>query len=410
MAKIIGPFHQLLTLESLPLRGKISNDKLEIITNGAVLTQDDKIVQVGDYDTLLKTHSGSIQDHTSLTGKLIGLPGFIDAHTHICFGGSRHKDFSSRNSGSSYQEIAAKGGGIWDTVTQTRNASAHELFEATKARAQQLLDNGITTAEVKSGYGLRIDQELKQLKCVQEVNNNLPIDLVATCLAAHINPKDFEGSNEDYLEYILHEIVPAIKTDNLAGRFDIFVEQGAFTVEEARKYLIQLKNLGFDITIHGDQFTTGGSKLAAELGALSVDHLEHSGEKEIEILSKSHTVATVLPGASLGLGEPFAPARQLLDSGAILAIASDWNPGSAPMGNLLTQAGILSSFEKLSDAEVFAGITFRAATALGINDIGRIKNGFMADIIGFEAEDFREILYHQGQLSPKYVWKKGNKV
>jgi len=199
-------------------------------------------------------------------------------------------------------------------------------------------------------------------------------------------------------------LLPQIRTEQLSQRVDIFVEQSAFGLAESRQFLQKAKALGFDLAVHADQFTAGSSTLAVELGALSADHLEASTEKEIHALAQSDTVAVVLPGASLGLGEPFAPARKLLDAGACVAIASDFNPGSAPMGDLLTQAAILATYQKLNTAEVLAGLTFRAAKALKLREIGRVEVGYTADLQGYACADFREILYQQGRLKPYGVW------
>ena len=233
------------------------------------------------------------------------------------------------------------------------------------------------------------------------------MDLVATCLAAHTIPRDFKGSGAQYLDMLGEELLPLLLQEELTRRLDIFVEQGAFSPREAESYLRKGKSMGFDLTVHADQFTTGGSEVAIRCGALSADHLEASGPDEIGALAGSDVVATALPGASLGLGCGFTPARALLDAGACLAIASDYNPGSAPMGDLLTQAAILGTFEKLSNAEVLAGITSRAAAALGFADRGRLLPGMLADLVVFPADHFNEILYHQGQLRPSAVWKRG---
>jgi len=201
-----------------------------------------------------------------------------------------------------------------------------------------------------------------------------------------------------------------LQAEKLCHRIDAFVEKSAFTPQEITPYLEKAKQLGFDLTIHADQFSCGGSQVAVALGARSADHLEASGEVEIQALAQSSTVAVALPGASIGLGMAFTPARKLLDQGAILAIASDWNPGSAPMGDLLAQASILATFEKLSTAEVLAGITFRAADALGLTDRGKLTTGQLADFILFPTADYREILYQQGKMKPVGVWKKGENV
>ncbi len=308
------------------------------------------------------------------------------------------------------RQIAAAGGGIWDTVTKTRDATFEDLLGNTKERIGQLLQRGITTLEIKSGYGLNIESELKMLRVIKKVNENLPVDIVPTCLAAHIIPHDFNGDSSAYLEQILTVLLPQVLDEQLARRVDIFIEQGAFEEKKAVNFLQKAKSMGFDCTVHADQFTTGGSRAAIAAGAASADHLEASGDEEIRALAASPVSAVVLPGASIGLGTAFAPARKLLDAGASLAIASDWNPGSAPMGDLLTQSAILGACEKLSMTETFSGITFRAAHALRLDDRGVLKPGMPADFTAFPTKDFREILYHQGQMQPVAVWKRGIKI
>jgi imidazolonepropionase len=268
------------------------------------------------------------------------------------------------------------------------------------------LQEGVTTCEVKSGYGLSVEAELKMLEAIKQVADNQAIDLITTCLAAHICPPEF-ADQKDYLNYILEHLLPEIQRLNLSKRVDIFVEETAFSEEYAKYYLLLAQEMGFSIAIHADQFSTGGSALAVEVGAVSADHLEASTEREMDSLAKSNTVAVVLPGASLGLGMAFAPARQLLDKGCCVAIATDWNPGSAPMGDLLMQAAVLGASQKLSTAEVFAGITYRAAAALELNDRGVLSPDYQANMIAFATNDYREILYQQGKLKPKFVWKRG---
>ena len=405
---LIGPFRQVVTLADAPLRGAIKNDELVIIENAGIVSKDGVIQEIGDYEELSAKYSEAPAWY--INEEMIAFPGFVDAHTHLCFGGSRHLDYSARNEGVSYLEIARRGGGIWDTVLKTRKASSTDLYERAALRLIQCARNGVTTVEVKTGYGLNVEDEIRMLEVIQTLDEESPLDVVSTCLAAHIKPKDFEGGNEEYLSYLASKLLPIIKEKDLTERVDIFVEEDAFTVSQSRKYLEQAKELGFHITIHGDQFSPGGSGLAIEIGAQSVDHLEASGSAEIEALSKSEVVATVLPGASLGLGIGFSPARKLLDAGACVAIASDWNPGSAPMGDLLTQAAILGAYENLTDAEVFAGLTFRAAKALGLEDRGRLGAGFIADVCAFETSDYRKVLYHQGQLKPRHLWKNGTMI
>lgn len=405
---LIGPFSQIITMANLPLKGAIKDEQLPIKKNAGILISDEKIVEINDYKTLASNYPNA--NLHEFKEPCVALPGFIDSHTHICYGGSRARDYAMRNAGISYLEIAKAGGGIWDTVTQTRKATQNELEALTVKRANTHLNNGVTTIEVKSGYGLSVTEELKMLRAIKAANTKTKADLVSTCLAAHIFPKDYNGSIEDYLKEATETLFPLIKKEQLANRVDAFIEDSAFTSENIKPYFKKAQELGFSITVHADQFSTSGSQTAIDFNAVSADHLEASTEKEIELLAKSNTIATALPGASIGLGCAYTPARQLLDSGACVAIASDHNPGSAPMGNLLTQAAILGTFQKLSNTEVLAGITYRAAAALELKDRGQLQPNFMADIVAFQTNDYREILYQQGELKPSKVWKKGKLI
>ena len=406
--KLIGPFRQVVTLANIPLRGKLSDEQLEIITDGGILVNDNKIEKIGNFETL-KSENQNIEID-EIEGEQIALPAFVDSHTHICFGGNRANDFAMRNAGKTYLEIAESGGGIWSSVQHTRNASEEELLKTLLERINILISLGITTIEVKSGYGLDVENELKMLRIIKKAQSQTQATLVPTCLSAHLKPRDFEGDNKAYLDYILNEILPKVKEENLSNRVDIFIEKSAFQPEESKEFLLKTKDLGFEITVHADQFTPGSSRIAVEVGAQSADHLEATIDEDIEFLAQSNTVATALPGASLGLGEKFTPARKLLDAGAILAIASDWNPGSAPMGNLITQASILATYEKLTTAEVLAGMTFRSAFALGLEDRGRLENGLKADFVTFKTDNFQNILYNQGSLKAENVFIDGAKV
>lgn len=405
--KLIGPFKQVITLANLPLRGKLSDEQLEIIPDGGILLNNGKIHQIGNFEALQSDYQDIEID--VIQGEQIALPAFTDSHTHICFGGNRANDFAMRNAGKTYLEIAESGGGIWSSVQHTRNASEQELLKTLLERIDFLISLGITTIEVKSGYGLDVENELKMLRTIKEAQQKTKATLVPTCLSAHLKPRDFDGSNEEYLQYILTEILPQVKEEDLARRVDIFIEKSAFQPEESKAFLLETKKLGFEITVHADQFTPGSSRIAVEVGAKSADHLEATVDDDIDFLAKSETVATALPGASLGLGEKFTPARKLLDAGAILAIASDWNPGSAPMGNLITQASILATFEKLTTAEILAGITFRSAYALGLEDRGKLEKGFKADFVTYKTDNFQNVLYNQGSLKAHDVYIDGQK-
>lgn len=406
--KLTGPFKQLITLNNLPLKGKLNDESLEIISNGGILTENGKILEVSDFDFLKQKFPNSEID--LIENEQIALPAFTDAHTHICFGGNRANDFAMRNAGKTYLEIAESGGGIWSSVQHTRQASEDDLVNGILERINILLSQGITTIEIKSGYGLNVDEELKMLRTIKKAQDLTKATLVPTCLSAHLKPRDFEGTSEEYLNYILNEILPKVKEENLANRVDIFIEKSAFQPEESKKFLVKAKELGFQITVHADQFTAGSSRIAVEVGAKSADHLEATIDDDIEFLANSKTVAIALPGASLGLGEPFSPARKILDKGGILAIATDWNPGSAPMGNLVTQASILATYQKLTTAEVLSAITFRSAFALDLEDRGILAEGKKADFISYETDNFQNILYHQGSLKPKSIYINGEKI
>ena len=407
----IGPFKQLVTMAGLPLKGALKDEQLTIIENAGILINGHIIEAVGKHHEIVKEANIVQANLISIEEDVIAMPGFIDAHTHICFAGTRAKDYAMRNAGISYLEIAKQGGGIWDTVQKTRAASLEDLTNNVLDHAEAHLKRGTTTLEVKSGYGLSVKEELKMLEAIAAANKEMDdIDLISTCLAAHIKPKDFEGDAKAYLKMITDELFPVIKEKALCKRVDAFIEATAFTAHDVQEYFIKAKEHGWDITIHADQFSTAGTALAVQVGAVSADHLEASTDKEIQLLAASNTVAVALPGASIGLGCGYAPARKLLDAGACVAIASDHNPGSAPMGNLLAQAAVLGTFEKLSNAEVLAGITFRAAKALNLADRGALEKGKIADLILFNTSNYQDVLYHQGMMYPSMVIKNGKAV
>ena len=386
---------------NLPERGAISDNSLEIIDDGGVVIEDGKIIEVGDFLSLSKNDL----DVREITYPCVLLPGFIDSHTHVCHYGNRSDEYAKRNSGISYQQILEEGGGIHNTMNSTSNSTDEQLTDDTLNRLKRHFQEGVLTCEVKSGYAPNLEDEVRILRIINEIDSSNDIDLIPTCLAAHVTPKKYESSKK-YLDSIVNELLPIIKEENLSNRVDIFIEEKAFSVTEASNFLKKIKS-DFYITAHANQFTSGGLKVGVDNGAVSVDHLEVITDQEIDYLSKSDTTGVVLPGCSLGLGIPFAPARKLLDYNCKVSIASDWNPGSAPMGDLLMQASLLGSTEKLSNAEVLAGITCRAANALSLEDRGSLENGKIADMIGFKTNDFRDILYNQGKLKPSFICKRG---
>ena len=401
MKRLIGPFSQIITMSNLPLKGSITDEKLEIIENGGVIIDGNKILEVGKFSDLVKKEKNIFE----IDFQSVLVPGFIDGHTHICHYGSRSEEYSKRNAGMSYQQILSEGGGIHNTMTATENASDEELEKVTVSRLDRHFNEGVLTCEIKSGYGSDLNQEVRLLNIINKINKNHAMGIIPTCLAAHVTPKIYNSSSE-YLEKIIEELIPVLEKKKLTNRIDIFIEEKAFSVSESFDYLSQLKNK-FDITVHANQFSSGGVKVGVDCGAKSVDHLEVIDDNEIRYLSNSNTSAVVLPGCSLGLGIPFAPARKLLDNNCKLSIATDWNPGSAPMGDLLQQSSLLGSIEKLSSAEVFSAITYRSADALGLNDRGKIEKEKLADFIGFKTDDYRDILYNQGKLKPSFICKRG---
>lgn len=386
---------------NLPERGAISDNSLEIIDDGGVVIEDGKIIEVGDFLSLSKNDL----DVREITYPCVLLPGFIDSHTHVCHYGNRSDEYAKRNSGISYQQILEEGGGIHNTMNSTSNSTDEQLTDDTLNRLKRHFQEGVLTCEVKSGYAPNLEDEVRMLRIINEIDSSNDIDLIPTCLAAHVTPKKYESSKK-YLDSIVNDLLPIIKEENLSNRVDIFIEEKAFSITEASNFLEKIKS-DFYITAHANQFTSGGLKVGVDNGAVSVDHLEVITDQEIDYLSKSDTTGVVLPGCSLGLGIPFAPARKLLDNNCKVSIASDWNPGSAPMGDLLMQASLLGSTEKLSNAEVLAGITCRAANALSLEDRGSLENGKIADMIGFKTNDFRDILYNQGKLKPSFICKRG---
>lgn len=388
-------------MANLPERGAISDNSLEIIDDGGVVIEDGKIIEVGDFLSLSKNDL----DVREITYPCVLLPGFIDSHTHVCHYGNRSDEYAKRNSGISYQQILEEGGGIHNTMNSTSNSTDEQLTDDTLNRLKRHFQEGVLTCEVKSGYAPNLEDEVRMLRIINEIDSSNDIDLIPTCLAAHVTPKKYESSKK-YLDSIVNELLPIIKEENLSNRVDIFIEEKAFSVTEASNFLEKIKS-DFYITAHANQFTSGGLKVGVDNGAVSVDHLEVITDQEIDYLSKSDTTGVVLPGCSLGLGIPFAPARKLLDNNCKVSIASDWNPGSAPMGDLLMQASLLGSTEKLSNAEVLAGITCRSANALSLEDRGSLENGKIADMIGFKTNDFRDILYNQGKLKPSFICKRG---
>ena len=324
------------------------------------------------------------------------IPGLVDCHTHLCFGGWRGDEFEMRLQGRSYQEIAEAGGGIRSTVAATRAASPEELSAKALEALEDMLALGVTTVECKSGYGLEIETEFKQLWVYRQLDAQQPIDLAPTFLGAHMVPDEYADKREDYVRLLCEELIPTVAAERLARFCDIFIEEGAYTLSEARKILGAAAEAGLGLKVHADQLSNGGgAKLAAELGAVSAEHLEYADEDGIRALAEAGTVAVSLPLASLYLSERYIAARDMLEAGVRVAVATDFNPGSAPSYHLPLAMTLACVNQRMAPQEVLMGATTVAARAIGAEDrIGSLLPGYAADIAIIDAPSLNHWLYH----------------
>jgi imidazolonepropionase len=374
---------------------------LAVIANGAVLIRDDRIEWVGPTAELpLAPLDAAVID---AAGKTV-LPGFVDSHTHLIFAGTREDEFELRLQGVTYAEIAARGGGINATVRRVREASKEQLKELARRRLDRMLALGITTVEVKSGYGLSPADEIKCLEVIAELNREHPCELVPTFLGAHDVPPEYREEREAYLRLVIEQMLPEVAGRKLAEFCDVFCEQGVFSVAESEQVLHTASEHGLKLKIHADEFSPlGGAELAARLKATSADHLLHVSEKGIEALHAAGTVATLLPGTAFFLGLAYAPARRLIDHGLPVALATDCNPGSSMTENLPLIGTIACTQMKMLPAEVLTALTLNAAAALGRSDrIGSLEVGKQADLVIADVPHYRLLPYHFGV---NHVWK-----
>jgi imidazolonepropionase len=369
-----------------PLRGSALGD-VDVLEDAYVLCEGDSIAAVGRMRDLAPLDG----DVVEVDGRgSCAVPGFVDCHTHAAFGGDRVDEFSLRAGGASYEELHARGGGILSTVRATRAAGEDGLRAAVERHRGWMLDQGTTTFESKSGYGLDRETELASLRAIREAGG------VPTWLGAHAIPPEFEGNGEAYLDFALSDVLP--EAARLAEAADVFLERGAFTVAQARRYLEACRAAGLALRLHGDQFTEQGAiPLAIELGARSVDHLEATGPDGVRTLAASDVVGVLLPASALFLGRPMPPGRALADAGAAVALATDFNPGSAFCESLPLCCSLAATQLKLAPAEALAACTVNAAHVLGRADrLGRIAPGFRADLVLLDAPDWRHLAYHLG--------------
>jgi imidazolonepropionase len=349
-------------------------------------------------------HAESVVD---LGGRAV-VPGLIDPHTHAVWAGDRLMDFEARSAGATYEEILAAGGGIWHTIRETADKSSEEMMELALPRIQALQRSGATTIEVKSGYGYTLDAELRMLEAIRLLRERTQSRLVSTLLV-HICP---EGLNERqaYREMVCRELIPEVARRGLASAVDIFVERHAWSAEDARIVLASAHAAGLSIKLHTEQFQqVGGLEVGVEMGALSIDHLEVCSLEQCELVARSKTVATILPGVSLHLGLPAAPGRALIDAGAAVAIGTDLNPGSSPLFSASAAMGLAVRLNGLTAPEALTASTANAAAALGLSNVGRLEVGMQADFLVLESSDWRDLPYTLGQNMVREVWAAGRK-
>jgi imidazolonepropionase len=380
---------------------------VDVLHDAAVLVEGGRIRAVGSYADLRDHHAGAVVEE--VRGVLF--PGLVDCHTHAVFGGPRLEDHERRALGEDYKTIAARGGGILQSVRDVRARSERELLELTRARVRALLAHGTTTIEVKSGYGLDPATELKQLRVVRDLSSTERPTLVPTFLGAHEVPPEFRDRRTDYVQLLCDDMIPTVAREKLAVACDVFCEPGVFDVAETRTILTAARRHGLALKLHADELEgCGGAELAVSLKALSADHLARVSDAGIRALAGSDTVAVLLPATMVFLGKrQHAPARRLVEAGAAVALATDFNPGSSPTVSLPLAMALGVSQLGLRHGEVVTAVTVNAAAALGLaQDRGQIAPGFRADLVTYGVSDWREVAYWMGENLVTAVWTGGS--
>jgi len=400
---------QLVTLVG-PKRPRVRSElsDLGIIQDGGMLIREGKIEIVGSSEEIAKNAGDA--EVIDAGGRLV-LPGFVDAHTHLVFAGNRLDDFERRARGETYGQIAKAGGGIWSTVEKTRAASGEDLFDQAQTHAEWFLRCGTTTIEAKSGYGLRVEDELKILRVVQRLNEETPLEIVPTFLGAHAVPRELDAN--EYIDLVLDEMLPRIAKEKLAEFCDVFCECGYFTIDQSRRILRAARKLGLGLRIHADQLSnSGAAQLAAELNATTADHLEKTDEQGIVAMKSAGVQPVLLPGSVYALGSTAYPrAREMLDAGLAVVLATDFNPGSSPTPSMPMILSIACTQMKMSPAEAITASTINAAYSLNRGGkIGSLERGKLANFSIFDCEDYRELAYWFGIPQTHSVYVKGERV
>jgi len=406
---IIKNATQIVTCSGFEQKKGQEMSDLSVIENGNIVITDGTITYVGkslpDIDNL------SDYQIINATGKAV-LPGFVDSHTHFIFGGYREEEFSWRMRGDSYMSIMERGGGIHNTMEATRKASFNELFDSGKKRLDKMLSFGVTTVEGKSGYGMDKDTELKQLEVMKALNKEHPVDIVSTFMGAHATPKEYNGRVDEFIDYLIRDVMPIVKEKGLAECCDIFCEKNVFGIEQSRRYLKAAKDLGFKLKIHADEIVSlGGAELAAELKTLSADHLLQASDKGITQMAENDVVATLLPCTAFSLKEHYARGRYMIDSGCAVALATDLNPGSSFTCSIPLTFALACIYMQLSPEEAVTALTINGAAAVGKADkIGSIDVGKQGDLVILEFPSYKFLPYHIGVNIVETVIKKGKVV
>ncbi|MDT3424836.1 imidazolonepropionase [Paenibacillus forsythiae] len=388
--------------------------RLGIIASGSVVIEDGIIVFAGS-DALAEQYLSRRQSEAEIVdarGKVV-TPGLVDPHTHAIFAGSRENELELRLQGVKYIDILKRGGGILNTARSTREAAEEELVRQSRLRLDRFLLHGVTTIEAKSGYGLTVQDELKQLRAARALNELHPIDVVPTFMGAHAVPEEYRNNPEGYVDLVVNEMLPAVAEYGLAEYCDVFCEQGVFNTAQSRRILEAAGGLGFKLKLHADEIAEGfgGAELAAELGAVSAEHLLKASAEGVQALAKSGTVAVLLPGTALFLMERPAAARSMIEAGVPVALSTDCNPGSSPTVSMpfILSAACLTM--RMTPAEVLTASTINAAYAIGRGEkIGSIEIGKQGDLVLFDADNYRQLPYYYGMNLVHTVIKKGRVV